>query len=137
MTKRRRMLVLVGVAAVVGVTAFAGWRFLSYPPCFNRADYERIREGMTEAEVEAVLGVPPGNYCTDYTSRHTLWVQADTHFTDTASCEKRRWYSDTGFIIVQFRGHDPGTVAATSFCEVRFHGGVRWSWGVLRQRLGW
>jgi hypothetical protein len=129
------MLVLVGVAAVVGVTAFAGWRLLSYPPCFNRADYERIREGMTEAEVEAVLGVPPGNYCSDYYGRYTIWDQVEAHYTDTTICDGRKWFSDTGFVVVYFRA--PGAVVAKSFSEVRFHGEVRWSWGVLRQRLGW
>ena len=28
----------------------------------NRENFDRVNEGMTEAEVEAILGCPPGNY---------------------------------------------------------------------------
>ena len=62
MTRRRLMWVGV-VACVVLTLAAAGWRAVRPHPV-NRANSERIREGMTCAEVEAILRGPPGDYTT-------------------------------------------------------------------------
>ena len=54
-----RKRVLVGVAAVAALVAAVC--LLRPAPRFSRAHFDRLREGMTEAEVEEVLG-PPGDY---------------------------------------------------------------------------
>jgi hypothetical protein len=54
-----RKWVLAGVGAVAALVAAVC--LLRPAPRFNRACFDRLREGMTEAEVEAVLG-PHGDY---------------------------------------------------------------------------
>lgn len=55
MTKRRRMLGLVAVAAV-GLLPLATWWTLSRPDAWTIVSSGRIVEGMTDAEVDAILG---------------------------------------------------------------------------------
>jgi hypothetical protein len=58
--------------AVIAVVAAAGLFFLLRPrPQFGEERFERIREGMMEDEVIALLGCPPGDY------RPTIWSQPD------------------------------------------------------------
>jgi hypothetical protein len=47
-----------------GVTAaFAALALLCvYPPKIGETHFQQIKEGMTEGEVEAILGCPPGDY---------------------------------------------------------------------------
>jgi hypothetical protein len=54
--------VLAGLAVVVAAGLIALWPRTS--PA-TRENYDRIREGMTRAEVEAILG-PPGDYRTGH-----------------------------------------------------------------------
>src|SRR5262245_22452375 len=62
MTKRRRTLGLVAVAAVVGAAAIAVWWPIPPPHGINRDTYAQIHERMTRAEVEALTRVPEGAY---------------------------------------------------------------------------
>lgn len=58
-TKLKRS--LLAVAALTAVVLAVVW--LLWPePAIGPASYERIRLGMTQAEVEAVIGLPPGIY---------------------------------------------------------------------------
>src|SRR5262249_27945398 len=60
--RRRIVWLVVGVlaAAVVGTVAFA---YLTVPqPRINPGQYYQIREGMTLAEVNGIIGGPPGDY---------------------------------------------------------------------------
>jgi hypothetical protein len=60
-TRRRRL--FVGVIAAGGLVAFVAWLWLVPPHHhINRDSFEKIRRGMTQAQVEAILGVPPGDY---------------------------------------------------------------------------
>jgi hypothetical protein len=58
--KRKRLLVvlfaLVALAVAGAVTVLWPW------PRVTKESYERIKLGMTRGEVEAILGVPPGDY---------------------------------------------------------------------------
>ena len=60
MSRRVRLLSLVAVVAVSAV-AVVLW---PTPPSgrITFANYERIRDGMSEAEVNELLGGPPGEY---------------------------------------------------------------------------
>jgi hypothetical protein len=62
MSQRRAILGLV-VLAIAGVLLIALWT-RGPRPC--RATFEQVREGMTLAEIEAVVGGPPGNYSDGY-----------------------------------------------------------------------
>jgi hypothetical protein len=59
---------MVGAAVVMGLAAYLLCAPNSHPVRvvpphrISRASFEQIREGMTRAEVEALLGVPPGEY---------------------------------------------------------------------------
>ncbi len=54
---------LAGLAVVAGAGAFALWALMPQRPRdrLDPAAYSRIRAGMTEAEVLAVVGRPPGD----------------------------------------------------------------------------
>jgi hypothetical protein len=47
---------------------------------------ERLQPGITEAEAEAIIGMPPGDYTT-----HSLNIQLKPEAAD-----ERRWYTDAG-----------------------------------------
>lgn len=61
-TRFRWPLLLPGVVAVLAGVAY--WLLLPTDPIGPQA-FERIQLGMTEAEVEAVVGLPPGQYYSD------------------------------------------------------------------------
>jgi hypothetical protein len=61
--KKRR--VLLGALSLTLLVLVAGLTWLLLPRAgddITAENYERIREGMTEAEVESVFGCPAGNY---------------------------------------------------------------------------
>ena len=58
--RRRKLIALAGLAVLVAAGAFVLW---PRPDRITRANYDRIRMGMSRAEVEAILG-PPGDYTT-------------------------------------------------------------------------
>ena len=62
MTKPR--LFLLAFAACLGVAVFWGVRLLPPRHRINPESFEKIQVGMTLEEVEAILGVPPGDYAT-------------------------------------------------------------------------
>jgi hypothetical protein len=62
---------VVGLLVLAGVGAFVLW---PRAPRVTRENFDRIKEGMTRAEVEAILG-PPG----DYSSGPTKWGPLQIH----------------------------------------------------------
>ena len=59
--KKRRLLLWTWALVMLGACGVTLW--LNVPrPGVTRSNYERIREGMTLADVGAILGGPPGNY---------------------------------------------------------------------------
>jgi hypothetical protein len=64
--RRRTLLVTLAVGLFAGAAATA--LVLGRPPHrVTRKNYERIHNGMTQAEVEALPGGPPGDYRTGRT----------------------------------------------------------------------
>jgi hypothetical protein len=63
---RRRWIALPAALAVVALFLLIRQR-----PRFGEEQFKQLREGMTEAEVVAVLGSPPGDY------RPAIWSQPD------------------------------------------------------------
>jgi hypothetical protein len=104
----RRFLVggVVLLALVVAVVALPRLNRKTNPPPVSHERYERIREGMTVEEVEAVIGVPPGNY---ETRRHRRITYAFP-WSDSI------WRGDEGAIAVRFDGS--GRVKWHTFIDI-------------------
>jgi hypothetical protein len=81
---------------------------LPYRSPVTRAAYERIEDGMTQAEVEAILGGPPGDY------RTRPGISMDPLVRSPSGLNEQWWRGDEGEIIV---GFDAGTVRSVSFYE--------------------
>jgi outer membrane protein assembly factor BamE (lipoprotein component of BamABCDE complex) len=112
MRRRKLLLVLAGLAVAVAAGVVVLW---PRPERITREDYDRIRPGMTRAEVEAILG-PPGDYRNgptypDLPRPITLSWSGDP---DSPSAY---WLGDRGGIYV-YRG-DPDRVGEASFVEVQ------------------
>ncbi len=100
-TRKLRWAVVAGLVVLAGVAAFAA---RPRPNRVTRANYERIREGMTLAEVQAILG-PPGDYSSRPSDLYGLgnggseewWKEGED-----SGGGPTLWESDEGIISVQF-----------------------------------
>lgn len=110
MRKRKRLLILPGLLAAalfIGAGLQLFWDS-SPPPRFTAALADRIHQGMTEAEVVAVLGMPAGDYHTteiylrapdDYRSK--VWIKPEGLRGPDGITEKA-WISNEGGVTVEF-----------------------------------
>jgi hypothetical protein len=73
MTRRRLLLVGLAAVALLG-SGLVVWLQLPRPG-ITRANYQRIRVGMTEAEVVALLGGPAGDYRTQPGRKPAIGMQ--------------------------------------------------------------
>lgn len=112
MTKRRLVWVIVAVCLALAVV-LAGALVVRPHPVVNRANFERVNEGMTRAEVEAILGRLPGD---------------DAPAPDAAVCS---WMGDGTEILVAFDKN--GRVEGCALVEPR---GAAFFYR-LRAWLGW
>jgi hypothetical protein len=124
------MLVLIAVGMLaVGAALFIYTR----PPRICRERFERIQEGMTQEEVEAILGRPPGNY-REY--RPLVFV-GGADFGDVIwACQEpgfhvEHWTIDELRIEVGFRSN--GTVLRKEYFDSGFRHDSLW----LRVRAWW
>jgi hypothetical protein len=72
--RRRRLLLEAGALALLALTGLAVLRRLPPRPGITRANYERLREGMTVQQVEGILGGSPGNYSRFSDKEAGLWA---------------------------------------------------------------
>jgi hypothetical protein len=98
--RRRRVVgvgALVAVLALGGAALFVFWPIPDPPPHVTREDYSRIKDGMTEAEVLAILGTP-GHYRTGPPLVETLLDgdPGDGGLGDNSEC--LYWLTDTAAI---------------------------------------
>jgi hypothetical protein len=98
--RRWKLLAVVGLAVLVGVGAFVLWPRPDQPDRITRANYERLRQGMSRAEVEAILG-PPGDFRSGPTAKvHTetgtlrMLVIAEKIIEDSKTCQRQAWVTD-------------------------------------------
>jgi outer membrane protein assembly factor BamE (lipoprotein component of BamABCDE complex) len=102
--KRRRLLVLAGVVLAAAVLVPAGLELHAYRQKGARGrpidweHFERIKEGMSRAEVEALLGGPPGDYHTENIFYCSFGVTLDGQF--------ERWSGNEGAILIRFDKQD-------------------------------
>jgi hypothetical protein len=108
-----RRSILVGVSSLLAVglcglvLTFHLWQ---EPPGITRANYDKIEAGMTKAEVEAILGCPPGNFGADVEPVAT--VQTGAMF---RSC----WIGNNAVISVTFTFGPVRRVAQKHYGELR------------------
>jgi hypothetical protein len=93
--KRRRFLALV--VAGLAAAAYPVWRCLVPPHRIDRTRRAQIRPGMTQPEVEAMLGVPPGDYSSGE-HRASVYLAPDSFPPGGTRCEN--WQTaDTAFAV--------------------------------------
>jgi hypothetical protein len=114
MTKKRRFL---WFGMVIGLVLAACFVLRPGVPKhnINLASFEKIKKGMTLAEVEAILGVAAGDYATEPTTSHCngWWGPGD-----------KEWVGDEGVISVWF---DPqGKIMDKDFSPVSLRPGLNW-----------
>jgi hypothetical protein len=115
MRRRKLLVTLAGLAVVVAVGVFVPGPSPE-PSLVTRENFDRIKGGMSRADVEAILG-PPGDYRTGPVQGVLVWdliLDATTcHDQCTNGCA---WVRDTGWVRVEFNNGD-GTVWASEFFE--------------------
>jgi hypothetical protein len=129
--RTRKRLLLLGGAVLAAVLAWGAWELLRpHPPRFTMDLTFRIRPGMTEAEVVAILGKPAGNYASPG-ALGGVGCWEDRYWDDKRTAEvgsyTKGWISDAGAIWVRF-GPD-GRVYTKSWNRVGFPRGPETPWG--------
>jgi hypothetical protein len=72
---RKRSAVILGIVALVVMLVLIGWRWLAPPlvPGVTVENFRRLHGGMTEAEIEAILGEPGKSGPDVKLTRLTTW----------------------------------------------------------------
>jgi hypothetical protein len=113
---RRKWVLLLGAGAVLLAAGVAvRWWLLRPPePLFNPARYHRLQKGMSEKEVEAILGCPAGDYLphgVDETGmevtalpveRSGSWPEGGEVWPWKRMGRWKEWWGDTYLIMVCF-----------------------------------
>jgi hypothetical protein len=120
-----RLFAACSIVLAVGVVAI----FLGEPRVrIDQTAFVAIRAGMNEAQIERILGGPPG----DYRTGEVDYLLAHTQPGETSGTRLCRWVGDKGIINVLV-GRDGRMVSAT------FYTGTRQPLGIVtsvRRRLG-
>ncbi len=113
---------LIGLTCLIVAVGALIWIWYPQEVHFSQADCDRIQPGMTETEVDAILGTPAGDYAT---GTHILFdpvrVRWGSIYLDddrpvpTVKTE-RSWISNTGAVLVGF--DDTGLVVSKKFMGV-------------------
>jgi hypothetical protein len=106
--KRKRLLLILGCLATVLLAGYGTLRLMAPQHRITKENIAAIKEGMTEAEVQALLGVPAG----DYSSKQTGGVfilgdrpWADSFFAGPDIVERdggKFWVGDETSVWVRF-----------------------------------
>jgi hypothetical protein len=98
MHKRSRLLLWSGLLVALAGAGFAGvvWLTMPAPSRINDATVASIRPGMTGADVERLLGGPPG----DYTTRDVYWAMESSRLVPPGT--PLSWIGDEGEATVYF-----------------------------------
>lgn len=97
--KLRLVLLLVSLACVVVGSILVRRSFSTGP--INRANFERIQEGMTLQDVCQLIGLPPGKYGAKFRTRvQVLPDEAESFWHRSDNKRYVYWVSDDSEIIV-------------------------------------
>jgi hypothetical protein len=148
MPSRRRLLLLGGVILFLAVGVLI-WCLTRPNPQIDRERFGQLKDGMTLAEVEAILGAPPGNYGGGDPNGYGLrachgWVCSlfvDRHNSPTLTLDQIQKKLEEGRIVVWTGPHYAIAVHVDSQDRVVGTGlGVRFrepnTWERLLTRLG-
>jgi hypothetical protein len=122
---RRRFLQLISATALLVLAATLTWIFWPRPQLIP-GGFEKVKVGMTLAEVETVLGGPPGVYCSD---------RAYANYTTSGVKGKRdssiihEWVGAENCIAVWFNADGQSTGL--------WHGRTLYTPGYFDRVLGW
>ena len=112
MTRRRRLLLVSGVLALIAVAGYMALWLTAPRFRISEESAKLIKKGMTQAEVEAVLGVPPGDYSVTHRGNQTIHHFNEIGLTGDPwrdklplGYQRKRWLSEGWGIDVLF---DPG-----------------------------
>jgi hypothetical protein len=94
---KRRLLLSLTAFTCLGLLGFFGLVWLTAPAHrINHESFENLRRGMTESEVEGILGVPAGDYePPDFKRR--IYPSSDL-FIPVVLCEEKQWKGG-GYVI--------------------------------------
>jgi hypothetical protein len=112
---KARATVCLGAVALAAALLLPRW--LADGPGIAWANYCRIRTGMSRAEVEALLGGPPGGYCTERT------ILIEDPSLPPPPDDGEIWAGDDGGVIVVFDAG--GQVTAKGWIKSQY--GTKWS----------
>jgi hypothetical protein len=114
MRKRKLLVALAGMAVMIVAGLVVLWP--TQPNRITQENCDRIKKGMSRAEVETILG-PPGDYRTGPGQGVLAWDPILDGTTRHNECTNRsNWAGDTGWVSVDFENGD-GTVWASEFIE--------------------
>jgi hypothetical protein len=91
-------LILVAWLGMGGIGLYLWWTIPKSG--INRASLSRVRKGMTKEEVEAIIGMPPGDY--RKVSERWPWGIGLTVHGGTRGSWTSYWHADEHSIIVEF-----------------------------------
>jgi hypothetical protein len=74
MKKRIQLTFIVVFGLMAG--PYIAWRSLEPVHRITSSSFSQIRSGMTQTEVEAIFGVPPGDY-SDRSKHYLIWISPD------------------------------------------------------------
>lgn len=98
---RRRLLIAFGVFTILVAVALAVFILTRTRLNIDAATAARISQGMTEAEVDAVIGGPEGSYGRGFLLGRT---EFDVGKVIVGAAKRKRWSGDLGIILVWFDG---------------------------------
>jgi hypothetical protein len=131
MRKPKCIRLLVLLTGLLGAMAYLGWWCLAPPSHqITRERISQLQRGMSQAEVEALLGVPPGNYCS---TRNVELIYPRRWPLVDVPCRGEKWISDEAGVTVYF--DDAGTVVYEQVIFVVIR--RRSLLDRLRDSLGW
>jgi hypothetical protein len=110
---------LIGLLAVALVLFGATLALVLPRHCpVNRAAFERIKPGMTRAEVHAILGGPPGDYRTRPSGPFTLFFDSTVNGIIPLA---ELWQGDEGGVCVEYSASwDTPPTATVAVWRARF-----------------
>jgi len=113
MRKWKLRRVLAGLAVLMAAATFLFWHGRDRVTAEN---YERLRKGMTRAEVEAILG-PPGDYASGpAVGEDELWWRLRFQLADHS------WVGNSAWIMVTYEKDLPGPELVNGFPSNRSSG---------------
>jgi SmpA / OmlA family len=131
MTKRRAAWAGVAAVAVLGLVGHVGQRLLRHAQMarhINEDRFQQIRPGMTEGQVEAILGGPSG----DYSTEPIVWASGMQRLPWNPE-RAQAWTGNEGIITVWFDAD--GRVTVKHFQPVSTVP-TPTPWRRIRDRLG-